>query len=144
MPEINFFAEDVDFAPARPDLLRQWLGALAIEAGREWDTLNYIFCSDEYLLAINQQYLQHDYYTDIITFPHHESEAEPIGADLFLSIERIRENSKTEGVEFAEELHRVMAHGLLHLLGHHDHTPSEKETMRAAENEALARLADIS
>ncbi len=94
-------------------------------------TLTYIFCSDEYLLQINQQYLQHDYYTDVITFPYSNTEIE---GDIFISIDRIRDNAQSLNIPEKTELHRVMVHGLLHLIGYDDKTPELKKLMQEKEN----------
>lgn len=97
--------------------------------------LNYIFCDDAYLLELNKKYLAHDTYTDIITFDY--STETQLSGDIFLSVERIRENAKTYGVEFNEELLRVMSHGLLHLMGYKDKTEADSEIMREKENECI-------
>ena len=112
----------------------KWLEAIAQKEGREIEQLEVIFMTDEELLEINQAYLNHDYYTDIITFPY---EYDPIVAELYISTERVKENAVIEKVTFEHELHRVMVHGLLHLCGYNDQNESEKAEIRAAENEAL-------
>ena len=94
--------------------------------------INYIFCSDPYLLEINKQYLGHDYFTDILTFDY--SQKPVVSGDLFISIDTVRENAEYYGATFEEELHRVIVHGLLHLIGYDDHTPEEQKTMREKEN----------
>ena len=94
--------------------------------------INIIFCSDPYLLNINIQYLGHDYFTDIITFDY--SEKPVVSGDLFISIDSVRENSVFYGTEFQEELHRVIVHGLLHLIGYDDHSDEDIKTMRSKEN----------
>jgi len=103
--------------------------------------VNYIFCSDEYLRSINVEFLQHDYYTDVITFPLSDGH---IHGDIFISSERVAENAQTEGHTFLQELCRVMVHGVLHLAGYGDKTPEEAVTMRSKENEYLQRLSPIS
>lgn len=100
------------------------------------EKVDYIFCSDNYLLEINKKYLQHDYYTDIITFPLSEN---PIEANVFISIDRVKENADLYKVTFEHELHRVMAHGILHLLGYNDSTHEEKQIMRQQEDSLLAQ-----
>lgn len=114
---------------------KAWLSNLAITHGYSIGEMNYIFVDDERLLEMNKAHLGHDYYTDIITFPYQE---EPIVSDVFISLDRIAENADTFQVEFMMELRRVMAHGLLHLLGYDDHTPEDVEMMRQAESNALA------
>ena len=95
-----------------------------------------IFCSDPYILDINQRYLQHDYFTDIITFDYCEGKV--LSGDLFISIDTVRENAAEYGASFEEELNRVMVHGLLHLIGYDDHTPAEQQEMRSKEDYYLS------
>ena len=101
-------------------------------------SLSYVFCSDEYLIGINQQFLAHDFYTDIITFPLSETEKE-IEAEIYISIDRVKDNAQKLAFEFKDELHRVMFHGVLHLLGFKDKTKAQKAVMRAKENELLKK-----
>lgn len=135
-PIIHFQAEDTDFMLLEPDRVVAWLKRVIIAEQATLLSLNYIFCSDDYLHRINIEYLQHDTYTDIITFPF----ADPpnLEGDIFISIDRVRENANTYGADFEEELRRVMAHGLLHLCGYPDKTAVEAERMRQKEAEALA------
>jgi probable rRNA maturation factor len=132
---INFFAEDIDFEPAGPEKLRAWVEKIIAAENCSLNFVNYIFCSDEYLLALNQEHLQHDTLTDIITFPYQD--APEIEGDVFISIERIRENAHTFQVSFERELYRVMAHGVLHLCGYGDKTPEEKAQMTEKEDAVL-------
>src|SRR5690606_13537977 len=137
MSDIFFHFEDVaskPFPPKKP--LQYWLHLLAKSHQSAILTLNYIFCSDEYLLQVNREYLNHDYYTDIITFPF--KEGLEVEGDIFVSLDRIRENAVTHEVPFDEELLRVIAHGLLHLIGFDDKSPEKAAEMRIAENEAVA------
>src|ERR1700733_3748711 len=113
MPAINFFEEDVTYKLKDKIKVRQWITETIVAEGFKLQELNYIFCSDEYLLTINQQYLDHDTYTDIITFDNSEIEKTIIG-DIFISVERIKENAAKFKVDEATELHRVMIHGALH------------------------------
>ncbi|MGB3182561.1 MAG: rRNA maturation RNase YbeY [Cyclobacteriaceae bacterium] len=136
MEEINFFSEDIDFNLNDEEAIRTWLLEITTSNGYSLDTLNYIFCSDEYLLKINIEYLAHDTYTDIVTFDNSEL-AKTIEGDIFISIDRIKENSTELGTLLEEELHRVMAHGLLHLLGQGDKLPSEKIEMTSREDLCL-------
>lgn len=101
------------------------------------DSINYVFCSDKYLHSINVKYLSHDTYTDIITFPYHE-EGEKIQSDIFISIERAKENSKKFNHSLREEIHRLLVHGLLHLIGYDDHSPNDKQQMTKAEDKYLS------
>jgi probable rRNA maturation factor len=100
--------------------------------------VTYIFCTDEYLLKINQQYLQHDTYTDIITFNLAGLNL-PVVSEVYISVERVKENAKTLQVPYCDEIHRVMIHGILHLCGYSDHTKELKEEMRVKENYYLSR-----
>jgi probable rRNA maturation factor len=140
MSEISFFSEDIVFLPDNPNILRTWLDEVAEHHNQIINSINYIYCSDNYLLQINQEYLQHDYFTDIITFDHRDSLEDPIEADIFISIDRIKENASNHQVEWTNELHRVMIHGLLHLLGLDDKTNEQKEFMRKSEDASLSLL----
>jgi len=134
---INFFNENIEFTLRNKNSIRSWL-LLCVEAESEkLDEINFIFCSDKYLRKINKQYLNHDYFTDIITFPLSDKGAKQISGDIFISIERVRENAKTYRVNTNEELHRVMAHGLLHLCGYGDKSEKEVKIMRRMENKWL-------
>ncbi|MFN3530071.1 MAG: rRNA maturation RNase YbeY [Bacteroidia bacterium] len=135
---IYFLAADV-MVPLRNRIrVRQWLTAEAERAGYSIISLNYIYCSDDFLLQMNRDYLKHDYYTDIITFPISEGVG-VVEGECYVSVDRIRENAKELGTNFADELHRVMIHGLLHLMGQGDKSEEEAIAMRIRENEALTR-----
>ena len=141
---ICFFSEDIAFNLSSKMLVKKWLKQVAAGAGHSIGDLNYIFCGDNYLLEMNRQYLGHDYYTDIITFDSRETtEAEKIDGDVFISVDTVRANGEEYGEGFDRELHRVIAHGLLHLIGYDDGTEAEQKQMRAAENAALAQLAAL-
>ena len=133
MPVIHFFEEDITYKLKRKTLVRQWIAQTILAEGYKLKELNYIFCSDDYLLQINQQYLNHDTFTDIVTFDNSESEKVIIG-DIFISIERIRENAKKFSTSETDELHRVIIHGALHLLGYKDKTPVTKQKMTQKED----------
>ncbi|MDX2135587.1 MAG: rRNA maturation RNase YbeY [Saprospiraceae bacterium] len=137
--EIAFHYEDVPspFADELPYC--RWLADVADDEERPLLTLTYIFCSDEYLLRVNREYLQHDFYTDVITFPYTEPE-EGIHGDVFISTERVAENAGELGVPFERELARVMVHGLLHLAGYGDKTKEEQRRMREKEDHYLSQL----
>ena len=107
MELIQFFAEEIDFELANQSHISEWLVNIATTHDAEIETINYIFCSDEYLLSINQQYLDHDYYTDIITFDN-SVEGSPILSDIFISIDRVKDNADQQGSSFDNELHRVL------------------------------------
>jgi len=133
MPAIHFFEEDITYKLKHKTPVRQWITETIHAEGYKLKELNYIFCSDAYLLQINQQYLEHDTYTDIITFDNSETEGS-IAGDIFISIERIRENAAKFNVPEADELHRVIIHGALHLLGYKDKTPVTKQKMTEKED----------
>ncbi len=135
---IEFSSEGIEFELEDEQAATEWLKKIIEQAGNSLRLLNFIFCSDDYLLHLNVEYLNHDTLTDIITFPY----AEPpiIEGDIFISIDRVRENAQEFNVSFEQELHRVMAHGVLHLCGFGDKTPAEQATMRQKEDEALLLL----
>jgi rRNA maturation RNase YbeY len=140
MPTICFHDEGLE----EPSLLesetftKEWIfKIIALESVHPGD-INFIFCQDDYLLKINQQYLTHDFYTDIITFDYCEGNL--ISGDIFISVDRVRENAQNMNVSFDQELHRVMAHGILHLIGYKDGTDTDKELMRAKEDSCLSLL----
>lgn len=137
MPAISFFEEDIQFKPKQKAALRQWIKDTVEAEGFRLKELNYIFCSDAYLLQINQQYLNHDTYTDIITFDNSETEKTIVG-DIFISAERIKENALKFKVTEDTELHRVMIHGALHLLGYKDKSAASKNLMTQMEDKYLA------
>lgn len=138
MPAINFFEEDTTFKPKQKAQLRQWIRDTVIAEGFKLKELNYIFCSDAYLLQINQQYLDHDTFTDIVIFDNSEVEGDIIG-DIFISIDRIRENGAKFKTGETDELHRVIIHGALHLLGYTDKSVVTKQKMTQKEDEYLAK-----
>ena len=113
----------------------RWIRSVAATYGKKVGDVAYIFVSDDKILEVNRQYLQHDYYTDIITFD--DSEGDVISGDLFISLDTVRSNSEQQGTAYEEELHRVIIHGILHLCGFNDKGPGEREIMEAAENKAL-------
>ncbi len=114
----------------------KWIKAVAATYGKTPGEIAYIFCSDERILEVNRQYLQHDYYTDIITFDY--TEADLLSADIFISLDTVRTNAEQFGSDYNTELHRVIIHGILHLCGINDKGEGEREVMEAAENKALA------
>jgi len=137
---LSFTSSDIDFELTQETKIQNWLVQVATNETRSLSHIEYIFCSDNYLLDINVEYLNHDYYTDIITFPLQES---PLEATIFISIERVRENAQLYNSSFEDELHRVLVHGLLHLLGYKDSTADEKLQMRNKENDCLAKRSFI-
>ena len=134
---INFFNEDIDFKFKDKNNFKVWLKKVAEKEGFRITDLNYIFCSDQYLHKVNLEYLNHDTYTDIITFDNSEDES-TIEGDIFVSIERITDNSKTLNTPFDEEIKRVIVHGLLHLCGYDDHSIEDKTEMRRLESEYIS------
>ena len=134
---IHYFSEDIDFHIQNPDNTSHWIKSVISDHSLLLKEINYIFCSDDYLLDINQTHLKHDFYTDIITFDHSESKNE-IQADIFISVDRVKENASERKLSFDEELNRVMIHGILHLLGYNDHTDEEKSSMRRKEDACLS------
>ena len=134
---IRFTVHEIEFKLRDQQILRDWLVRVASSHKAAISSLNYILVSDEFLLSMNQEYLQHDTLTDIITFPHDTSTHDAIVGETYISVERVRENAVEFGVELTTELRRVMAHGLLHLLGHKDKSAKEVKEMRAAEDAAL-------
>jgi probable rRNA maturation factor len=139
MGSINFFTEDTNYTLKQKIKLRHWIKSTIEHYLYKLEVINYIFTSDKYLLELNKEYLAHNTFTDIITF-NQSSEPKIIAADIYISIERIKENAKKLNLSFSEELHRVMIHGVLHLLGFTDKEESEKEVMRKKENHYLALL----
>lgn len=137
---VNFFTEDIAFTIKKKGLVRNWIRNTIIAENYKLRLLNFIFSSDSYLLGINQKYLNHDTYTDIITFDNSDIEKEIIG-DIFISVDRIRENSRELEVNEEDELHRVMIHGTLHLLGYPDKTKSAKALMTEKEDLYLSKRA---
>ena len=115
-----------------------WIKKVAASHGRKVGDIAYIFCNDEKILEVNRQYLQHEYYTDIITFDYDEDDV--ISGDLFISLDTVRTNAEQVGATYEEELHRVIIHGILHLCGINDKGPGEREIMEENENKALAML----
>ena len=132
---IRYFTEDVKFVLKDKLANNRWLKMVAGSEIRTIGDVNIIFCSDNYILDVNMRYLQHDYFTDIITFDY--CEGKTLSGDLFISVDSVRENALEYGVEFDEELHRVMVHGLLHLIGYDDLSDEERVKMRSKEEECL-------
>ena len=134
---IYFFCEDITFNPPPLRSTRNWLQEVANSENKNIGSLNYIFCSDAYLLKINRDYLNHDTLTDIITFDNSET-VDELEGDIYISVDRVQENAEKFKVPFSKELHRVMVHGLLHLLGYNDKTLHQKRMMRKKESSYLS------
>lgn len=137
---ISFFYE-TDFKITKVSHWKKWIESAIREEGFETDEINYIFCDDEYLLQINIDYLQHDYYTDVIGFQY--SEGTELSGDIYISIDRIKDNAIEQKVSFEKELSRVMIHGILHFMNYKDKTPAEAEKMRKAEDKYIAFLEEL-
>lgn len=133
--EINFFFEDIEEISLAESKDKDWILNCIKKYKKTAGKINFIFCPDTYLLEINKEYLNHDYYTDIITFDYCEGES--VSGDIYISVERVDENSKKLNEVFNIELHRVMIHGILHLIGLKDSTEEEKLKMRSAEESCL-------
>lgn len=134
---VHFFEEDIKFSLKEKNKHKRWLKAIAEDEGVKITDLNYIFCTDEYLHQINLNYLNHDTYTDIITFDNSEK-AGTIAGDIFISIERILENAEKIGNGVDNEILRVMSHGLLHLIGYKDKTKEDKKLMTEMEDKSIS------
>lgn len=141
--KISFHSEDIDFvlSPTHQAHIVRWLFRVAADEQQEIASLGIVFCSDDYLHKVNVEYLDHDTYTDVITFPYAEDGA-PIEGDILLSIDRVRENAAKFRVQEEEELHRILVHGLLHLLGYEDKRIPDQKIMIHQENTYLKKYAD--
>lgn len=133
---ILYYYEDVDFVFKNKTLNNRWLRLVAESEIKRIGDISIIFCSDNYILDINQNYLQHDYFTDIITFDY--CEGDKLSGDLFISIDSVKENAMEYGSGFSDELNRVIVHGILHLIGYDDHTEEDIAMMRKKENYYLS------
>lgn len=133
---VNFFYQDVQFSFSKRTDVKIFLPKLFLKEGKQLEELNIIFCTDEALLEINKNFLKHDYYTDIITFPL-SAKGKPVQAELYISVDRIRDNAKQGKVSFKEELHRVIFHGCLHLTGYGDKSSQQIKKMREREDHYL-------
>ena len=133
---ITYNSENIKMPAIRRRDTSAWIRRVAATYGKKVGEVGYLFCDDEYILQVNREYLQHDYYTDIITFDY--CEGDTLNGDLVISIDTVRTNAEQFGRPYDEELHRVIIHGILHLCGQNDKGPGEREQMEAAENRALA------
>lgn len=134
---INFFNEDITYKLEQKIATRLWISSTINQEGFTLQELNFIFCSDEYLLNINKQYLKHNTYTDVVTFDNTTKKGVIVG-DIFISIDRIKENSIAFSVAETDELHRVIIHGTLHLLGYKDKNKESKALMTQKEDQYLS------
>ncbi len=138
MEGLQFFSEEIDFSLPSTETTEAWISSILQSHDAAVESVNFIFCSDDYLLNVNRSYLQHDYYTDIITFDNREYDDDPLESDIFISIDRVRDNAQDRSIPFEKELHRVIIHGLLHLIGWNDKTEEEKQAMREKEEACLS------
>ena len=129
------FHSEVDFDISDKTKYSDWVSRVLISEDMLIGAVTYIFCTDDYLLCINRKHLNHDSLTDIITFGY--GQGQEVSGDIFISLDRVRENAETYGESFMDELHRVMAHGLLHLCGYDDKSDEEKDVMRSKEEEKM-------
>ncbi|MGE5355688.1 MAG: rRNA maturation RNase YbeY [Deltaproteobacteria bacterium] len=131
---MHFFEADIKYTLRGKRIISRCLKEYANKSGFEVGEVNYIFCSDEFLLGLNKRYLRHDYYTDILSF---QNGKEPLEGDIYISIERVKENANTLNTGFLTELYRVISHGLLHFMSYKDNTKEESDIMRVKEEEII-------
>jgi probable rRNA maturation factor len=137
MSSVNFFYNEIRFKLKNPRKVTSWIKKVVKKESASIQEINYVFCSDSYLLSLNQGFLKHNTLTDIITFDNSE-EASVLEGEIYISVERVKENAKKYNVPFEDELSRVMIHGVLHLLGYKDKKPTEKALMRKKEEASLS------
>lgn len=133
---ITYNSENISFPKIKRRETTAWIKRVAAAHGKRVGEIGYLFCDDEKILEVNREFLQHDYYTDIITFDYCEDNL--LNGDLVISLDTVRTNAEQQGTEYSEELHRVIIHGILHLCGINDKGPGEREIMETEENKALA------
>lgn len=138
---INFYNEDVDFKLKNKLILKRWIKQVIDSYGFKAGELSYVFCSDDKILEVNRQFLQHDYYTDVITFDYDEDGV--VSGDMYISVDTVKTNAEQYAPSFEREMQRVIIHGVLHLCGLKDKQPDDEKKMRAAEEKALAMLDEI-
>lgn len=129
---VSFHSEQTDYSISNENQISDWLVSVCKKEGKTLAEISIILCSDDYLLEVNRKHLNHDYYTDVITFDY--SESPHVSGDIFISVDRVQENAGSFGVEMVDELHRIIVHGTLHLLGYTDKTSSSKEEMTSKED----------
>jgi metalloprotein, YbeY/UPF0054 family len=133
--EILYFSEDIEMPDINQEETTAWIKEVAATYYKYIGEISYIFCSDNKILEVNKQYLQHDYFTDIITFDY--CKGNRLAGDIFISLDTVKSNSESFHTQYTEELNRTIIHGILHLCGINDKGPGEREIMEAAENKAL-------
>jgi rRNA maturation RNase YbeY len=134
----RFFVENITFNLKHRQIIKAWIASFVVAEKKKVGELNFIFCNDEYLREINIRHLNHDYYTDVITFDYTENNT--ISGDIFISVDTVFDNAKVYKTTFSDELYRVMVHGVLHLCGYKDATKKQQEIMREAETFCLKKL----
>ena len=134
---ITFQNIDIEFPQLNQRLAKEWIEEFVASYGRKIGELYYLFCSDEYLLAFNQKRMNHDFYTDIVTFPLNDC-SEYLSGEFYISLDRIKDNAEQMGKPFKDEFHRVLAHGVLHLIGFDDKTAAAAAEMREQEEKCLS------
>lgn len=137
---IQFSSHRTRFKLPNPKKTAAWIEKVAKTERSTIDSLSYVFCSDKYLLGINERYLHHDTFTDIITFDFTEGGSSSLEGEIYISVQRVRENAKKLGIDFSQELHRVIVHGVLHLVGYKDKSEKERKEMRKREDKYLEIL----
>lgn len=135
---IEFLNQDIDFEPRNADYLIDWIDRIISRHKYSLQSLTIIFCSDEYLLEMNKKHLDHDFFTDVITFPYQVDDSKLIVGDIFISIDRVKDNANQHDIHAIDELHRVIIHGVLHLLGFDDKDEASQTRMRKEEDLALS------
>ena len=138
---ISYYTDGVEMPDINQPIINKWIEQIADYYGKKCGEIAYIFCNDPKIIEVNRQYLQHDYYTDIITFDY--THGSRISGDLFISLDTVESNSVEQNATYDNELHRVIIHGILHLCGINDKGPGEREQMEAAENHALSILNEL-
>ncbi|MDO5570153.1 MAG: rRNA maturation RNase YbeY [Bacteroidales bacterium] len=138
---INFYAQDVTLPNIKKNETKEWIKKVAQKYDMKVGDVSYIFCNDEKILEVNNEFLKHDYYTDIITFDY--TEGNKIGGDIFISLDTVKSNAEQFQQEYDQEIHRVIIHGILHLCGIDDQSPEQRANMISKENEALELLKEM-
>lgn len=138
---ISFFSQEVSLPTFDQREITDWIKKTAAFYGKRAGDISYVFCSDDRILEVNRQFLQHDYYTDVITFDY--SEADIVSGDIFISVDTVRSNAEQFGQSYERELHRIIIHGVLHLCGQEDKTPETRRVMTEKEELALKTLDEM-
>lgn len=138
---ISFQSEGVKIPELDFQKISRWLNEVAAVYGKRVGNISYLFCDDEHILSVNREFLSHDYFTDIITFDY--TIGRKVGADIYISLDTVRSNAESLGIDYDNELLRVIVHGVLHLCGINDKSPEERSEMESAENAALAMYPEI-